>query len=180
MKRRMFVDGYNVIRSSGLYDHMEGEDYSGLESGLNAMRESLISDVAALALGTFQEVTVVFDGAGNAHSAGGKTRFGGVDVIFSRAGQSADSVIEKLVHEVRDSGDEVVVVTSDALVQWTVLGDNVSRMSSTNFADEIRRMKSIDAGDHDLLVGSPKNTLGERIDPKVAAKLAQFARGNRK
>lgn len=170
--KRMYVDGYNVIRSSGLYDAMEGDDYTGMESGLNAQREALMSDVAAFASGAFQEVTIVFDGAGNIASQGRSQRFGGVTVIFSRAGQSADSVIEKLVHEVRESGDEIVVVSSDALIQWTVLGDNVTRMSSMGFADEVRRMNTIDREDSDLLIGNPKNTLAERIDPAVAEKLA--------
>lgn len=171
MKKHIFVDGYNVIRSSGLYDRYEGEDHSGIESGLNAKREALVSDVAAFALGEYQDVAIVFDGGGNVASTGSVTKLGGVTVMFSRKGQTADSVIEKLVHDVRDSQDEILVVTSDALIQWTVLGDRVTRMSAANFADELRRIRTIGRDDADILVGSVKNTLAERISPDVAEKL---------
>lgn len=169
----MFVDGYNVIRSSHLYDGISSDDFTGVESGLNSAREALISDVAAMTLG-FYDVTIVFDGANNPHSQGVPSRVGGIRVVFSRKGQTADAVIEKLVHESRESADEVVVVTSDALIQWTVIGDNVTRMSSTDFASEIRQMRAVERDDHDLLVGRKKNTLAERLDPETLRRLEEL------
>ena len=174
--RVMLVDGYNVIRSSHLYDQIEGDDFTGIESGLNSAREALISDVAAMAMG-FYDVTVVFDGAKNSSSTGRKSMVGGINVVFSKAGQTADAVIEKLVHEVRDEADEIVVVTSDAMVQWTVLGKNVTRMSALNFANEIHQINAVGQEDMNRVAGVNKNTLAERIDPGIAAKLEAMVQG---
>jgi uncharacterized protein len=170
----MLVDGYNVIRSSHLYDDIDSDDFAGAESGLNSAREALISDVAAMAQG-YYDVTVVFDGAKNPSSTGNKNTIGGINIVFSKAGQTADAVIEKLVHEARERAEEIVVVTSDAMVQWTVLGKNVTRMSASNFANEIRQINAIGQEDMNLLVGAKKNTLAERISPAVAAKLEELA-----
>ena len=66
--------------------------------------------------------TVVFDGHNNPGSDGRPHTIAGVTVIFSRYGCDADSVIESLSRTAREAGDDVVVVTSDAQTQWTVLG----------------------------------------------------------
>ena len=61
-------------------------------------------------------------------------------MIFSRYGCEADSVIESLSRAAREAGERVVVVTSDAQMQWTVLGGSVARMSSlgVRLRDQVR------------------------------------------
>lgn len=174
MRKVLIVDGYNVIRTSGLYRDIEVEDYTGGE-GLNPAREKLIADVAVFAQGRY-DATVIFDGAGNGESDGAPRDVAGVTVVYSRAGESADSAIEKLATQARERGREVFVVTSDAQTQWTVLGDHVTRISSLGFAQEV------DLVNRSWQERNPaprsKHTLSERIDPGVAEKLARFARGD--
>jgi len=61
-KAIVIIDGYNVLRSSGLYDALDEADYS--HDVFNKAREALIGDVALFAHKRF-EATIVFDGAGN-------------------------------------------------------------------------------------------------------------------
>jgi len=169
----LLVDGYNVIRSSSLYRDIEVDDFSGGE-GLNPAREALIADVATIAQNTYA-ATVVFDGGGNVESTGEPHEVAGIEVIYSPAGVSADSVIETLATRARDRGDEVYVVTSDAQTQWTVLGGSVTRLSSAGFAQEVERAR--DSWHEKNPAPREKRTLAERIDPAVAERLSRMARG---
>ena len=126
----LLVDGYNVIRRPRPTESSPSDD-------LEAAREALVSDVAAYAQGEW-DATVVFDGGGNPHSDGQPHEFAGVTVIFSRYGVDADTVIEALARAARERGEHVVVVTTDAQTQWAVLGGEVVRMSSAEFAGELQ------------------------------------------
>lgn len=170
-KRVLLVDGYNVIRSSSLYRDFGGDDFS--TDTFNRRRDTLITDVGAFA-GNEYEAYVVFDGTGNTASTGEEQLVAGVHVIFSAYGYSADSVIERLAVQAQARGKEVLVVTSDAVMQFTVMRLNVTRMSAEGFADEIRGVNASVARHNP----SPKrkNTLGERLDPATRAILEEWAR----
>ncbi len=163
----LIVDGYNVIRNNRRYDGL-GSDYDGSQAW-NKAREAVINDAALLAGSDYEKCTVVFDGAGNAQSTGRPKKQIGVDVIFSPAGVSADSVIEKLAHDAREQGFEVVVVSSDFTIQSTVFGGGVTRMSASSFASTSDELEQTWKEEKDKPV--VKNTLAERIDPDTLAKL---------
>ena len=165
--RTLIVDGYNVIRQTPPYKAIAEDD-------LDASRLALISDVAAFSHGEFR-ATVVFDGHLNPGSDGRPHTIAGVTVVFSRYGCDADSVIESLSRTAREAGDDVVVVTSDAQTQWTVLGGSVTRMSSAEFATEIRS-EDAEWRDH-APAGSSKGRLEDRIDSEVRDRLSRWARG---
>jgi predicted RNA-binding protein with PIN domain len=134
--RVLLVDGYNVLRSSGAYSHLTAEAPDHTHDAFNRARQALISDVATFAGRDF-EATVVFDGGGNPASTGEPHAVAGITVVFSPAGISADSVIEGLARAAAERGREVLVVTSDAATQWTVLGKKVTRMSAVGFVEEM-------------------------------------------
>jgi predicted RNA-binding protein with PIN domain len=96
-------------------------------------------------------------------------------VVFSPAGTSADSVIEGLARAAVERGKDVLVVTSDAATQWTVLGSKVSRMSSAGFSDEMQRVRQEAAEAIDGQAN--KRTLAERIDERTRTQLERIARG---
>ena len=169
-QKLLIVDGYNVLRSGDYYqDVRERMDDFGDEA-FNAAREALIDDVALFAGNEYQAV-VVFDGAGNRYSDGQPTLVGRVEVIFSAGGVLADHVIEQRVKHAVSAGREVLVVTSDATTQWTVMGNYVSRMSAAGFYDELR---SLAAERRSELPVAAKNTLGERLPPEVLEKLREL------
>ena len=133
-KKLLLVDGYNVLRSGSRYRVAPEEDYT--DDTFNAAREMLVNDVASYA-GREWRAVIVFDGARNEFSTGEAACVGGVRIVFSPAGQSADKVIEKLAHDARERQVETLVVTSDATIQDTVFGGGVDRMSADGFSREM-------------------------------------------
>ena len=170
MQRRqvLIVDGYNVIRNNRRYAGL-GSDYES-GNGWNKARESLINDAAHFAQGSYERCTVVFDGAGNPAYAGEPIREAGIEVVFSPAGVSADTVIEKLAHDARDQGLEVVVVSSDFTIQATVYGGGVTRMSAAGFGIDSEILEQ-DWRENAKATTRGKNTVADRIDADTLARL---------
>ena len=175
-KRLLIVDGFNVLRSGSRYKNvsLNMPDYD--HDWFNRAREMLINDVVHFS-GKEWRATVVFDGGGNVESTGEAQRIGGVRVVFSPAGSSADKVIEKLAFEGRENGFEVMVVTSDATIQDTVFGLGVDRMSAEGFSIEVDRYYDEVRLDKSPAV-SQKRTVAERIDSETLAKLKALRDGS--
>lgn len=167
--RVLIVDGYNVIGRGEPYTTLARED-------LDSARARLVSDVAAYVHGAATAL-VVFDGAGNPHSDGQPHDIAGVTVIFSPFGVDADSVIEQEAVARRKAGCDVTVVTSDAQTQWAVVGAGVTRMSSSEFIDEVAGERAEHAGI--TAAGGTRSTISERVDAHVAEVLARWAKGER-
>lgn len=171
----LLVDGYNVLRSGERYTYLRNHpDYT--DDVLNKSREALIKDVIAFAGRDYRQAIVVFDGGDNEFSTGARETIGGVQVMFSPAGSSADKVIEKLARDARERGVEVMVVTSDASIQDAVFGGGVDRMSANGFSAEADLMDA-----EAILDAHPKvaykNTIAERIDADILAKLKALRDG---
>lgn len=175
-KRALIIDGYNVIRNNDCYQVEDQEDYSS-EDIWNKARQSLINDAGLHANQNYERCCVVFDGAGNEASVGKPKIIAGVEVIFSPYKVSADSVIERLAHDMREDGFEVVVVSSDAAIQSTVFGGGVRRMSALGFgsASEIDKQE---LREQKRQVNTHSSNIASRINPDVAKKLHDFVRGN--
>ena len=171
----LIVDGYNVIRAGNYYEHLLEQTPDHSQDTFNAAREALLLDVVNFA-GRDYQATVVFDGAGNPGSAGQRQVFGPIDYLFSAAGVSADTVIEKLAHKAAMEGSEVLVVSSDATIQSTVFGSKVTRMSASGFVREIAALRE----NLDGLSSSGgstiarKNTLADRLDEQTLEKLRRL------
>ena len=132
-RRLLIVDGYNVLRSGARYQNIMAPSPDYMDDYYNRAREMLINDVASFA-GSEYRATVVFDAADNEFSTGAQETIGGVRVVFSPAGRSADEIIEKLAHDARSHDIEVLVVSSDASIQETVFAGRVTRMSANDFS----------------------------------------------
>jgi predicted RNA-binding protein with PIN domain len=167
-RKVLLVDGYNVLRSSGRYGahRVSSDDYS--RDIYNGAREALINDVASF-VGNDWRAIIVFDGAGNPQSRGESQHIANIEVIFSAAGVSADTVIEDLVRKVRAQKCQVLVVTSDAQTQWAVLGSEVTRMSAAGFVAELEALTCEQQSD--AAQTTVKTTLAERIDPEMRERL---------
>lgn len=172
-KRMLIVDGYNVLRSGYRYRDIEAEDYD--DDAFNTAREMLLKDVISFAGKTYK-ACIVYDGGGNVHSTGAPQTIGGVDVVFSPAGSTADKVIERLAHEAAEKGIEVMVVTSDATIQDTVFGGGVDRMSANGFSHEMEMLVQEVHLDESPAVAE-KRTVAERLDPETVRKLKALRDG---
>lgn len=95
----LIIDGYNFIgRQKGLRGDLEGK------------RARLIEQLTAYRRIKKLPVTVVFDGSGT----GAAERSGGIEVIFSGQGESADDVIIRMAENFREG---CTVVSSDRAVR---------------------------------------------------------------
>ena len=170
----LIVDGYNVLRSGERYKAaISGPDYT--DDVFNTARERLINDVVNFA-GRDWRAIIVFDGAKNEFSTGEVQVVGGVRIMFSPSGQSADKVIEKLAHDARERNVETLVVTSDATIQDTVFGGGVDRMSANGFSYEVGEYYDQARLDETPKVAQ-KRTLGERIPADTLEKLKALRDG---
>ena len=168
----LVVDGYNVIYKSPRYlarmDENEGGD------PFEQARDLLVADVAAYAKGRYEPV-IVFDAAGNVSPERPDLSRAGVRKIFSAPGESADTVIERLVTEARLAPHAVTVVTSDRTIRATVGGVPVTRISSdvlvadvNQLTEEYRRANDERQTQH--------VRLEDRIDPEARERLWRMLR----
>ncbi len=163
---RVIIDGYNVMHAAPEYRRLLAYD-------MDAARARFIGDLTNLAHDEGR-VTVVFDGGGNPASDGAPHHIGGLAIVFSPAGMTADTVIEALAQRVRERGEPAMVVTSDQATRDAVRSGTVSVRSSESFVDDIRRSVSDSTAEGR---SSRKGTIATRIDPEVGGILARWARG---
>ena len=146
----LVVDGYNVIHKTPRY--RDAIDQSGRSHDMSDVaslsrdpyghdpfersRELLIADVAAYSQHSYDAV-VVFDGAGNVNPVRHTTKTAGVRIMFSPTGETADTVIERLVTEARTKNREVLLVTSDNTIRATVGGIPITTVSSSLLAQDM-------------------------------------------
>ncbi len=175
----LVVDGYNVIRSVTKYRRLIDEEI--LDPTLHDVyiraRSALIADVAAFAKGRY-DATIVFDGFGNPDPHRDVRQTAGIAVTFSEPDEEADAVVERLVTQARAHGRDVTVVTSDKLVQSTVFGNGVTRMSARMFAGEARQMNRA-INEQREAPKHRKATVGDRIPADVRHRLWLMSRGGR-
>lgn len=169
----LVVDGYNVIYKSARYLARMDETADG--DPFEQARDLLVADVAAYAKGRYEPV-IVFDAAGNVSPERPDLSRAGVRLVFSPAGESADTVIERLVTEARLAPQAVTVVTSDNTIRATVGGIPVTRVSSDVL------VTNMDALDVEYRQANAERQtqhmrLEDRIDPAAREKLWRLLRG---
>jgi len=110
---RILVDGYSLL-------HVWQELAPGKPRYSPAAREELIRRLTQYYDACGTPMTIVFDGASTPQSFSPFPSTPAVEIIYSRAGQSADQVIERVAHRLNPYG-EVLVVTDDFAERDTVV-----------------------------------------------------------
>lgn len=110
MARDILVDGYNVIKRNASFQTVSA-------TRLASARQLLIDQLASRYRHTPHQVIVVFDGDGVREQVVQDRR---VRVIYSRAGETADSVIARLAATARAGGREVELYSDDGEVRQSV------------------------------------------------------------
>lgn len=137
MKPLLLVDGYNVI---GAWSVPRAERLSIEES-----RERLVHMIADYAGFSGEEVVVVFDGHYTDRTTRSHMNAHGVEVVFTRHGESADNYIEAAC-AAAPRWRAVRVATSDAIEQTVTLGRGAVRISSREFLMELSQVRSAGRG----------------------------------
>jgi predicted RNA-binding protein with PIN domain len=164
--RGLIVDGYNVMYASPVYRRL-------LDRDADVARSRLVDDLAARS-GPDHPVTVVFDGGGS-DGEEAWTEAGGVRCVFTAAGVTADTVIERLAREARGERLEVAVVTSDATTQWTVLGGGITRISARELIEDIAAERGERAAEYRR--GPRASKLDERVSDETLSGLLRMRDG---
>jgi uncharacterized protein len=108
--RDILVDGYNVIKRDGSFQALSAKS-------LADARQLLVNQLASKYRHTPHQVIVVFDGDGVREQSIQDRR---VRIMYSRAGETADSVIARLAASARAAGREVELYSDDTEVRQSV------------------------------------------------------------
>ena len=179
----LVVDGYNVIHGTPRYAAMIDEhagagalaDVAHLSRDpyghdpFDRVRQALVADVAAYAQRAFEPV-IVFDASGNLSEDRPDFSRAGVRVVFSRTGEDADEVIERLVTKARRDDRDVLLVTSDNTIRFTVGGVPVTTVSSQLLARDIDAVREDVASSYEER-SHAHLTLADRLPPEQREKL---------
>ncbi len=119
---------------------------------------------------------IVFDAKHSSNKSRTEQSSDSIKIIYSRGGETADTIVEKIVHT-NTGYDNIFVVTSDYMQQKVIFKKNIYRRSIREFAAEIldfkRRLTS-------KLEENKKNSeksfysLGNRINPETKKNLDRY------
>lgn len=160
MAELIIVDGYNIIYQDPIYQKAK-------EASLELARVKLIEDLANYQSYSGHKVIVVFDAAQQEIRSERKGNVLGVEVIFTKKGESADTCIESLAFRA-NSERTTIVATSDHGLQRVVFGKGVYRRTPGELASEIMEAKE-EWREH--VKQPPPHFLEDRLDKEVREKL---------
>lgn len=124
----LIVDGHSMI--------FQWPDLAELHASRTASaRDALVRMLTTLQDGTDWTVAVVFDGKGERASNDSESH--SIKVFYSKSGQTADSIIERLAAKYAPTCD-VTVATDDRLERTTVESFGSNSISSTQLRGEIQ------------------------------------------
>ncbi len=103
MSLHVIIDGYNIIRQSHRLSILDLQDIQDGRDGLQDM-------MAAYRKSKGHQITIVFDGTHAPHLGMQRHRFQGMQILFSRNGETADDVIKRMAAK---EGERALVVSSD-------------------------------------------------------------------
>jgi len=145
MAFHLVIDGYNLIRQSPELRRYDKED---LEQG----REILLKYLLAYQRTKKHALTVVFDGWSEGQISENHARVGGIIVIFSRRGETADEVIKRIAAQEKGGA---LVVTSDSDLAYSCSKAGCKVVPSLEFATRMDLARYVDA----------KGGIDDTVDP---------------
>ncbi len=140
---RILVDGYSLL-------HAWPELAEGRARHSAAAREALIQELTHYHDATGTALTIFFDGAGAPKGTPQTHSTRQVEVLYSRAGQTADQMIERAAYRLSQLG-EVMVITNDYAERDTVNSFGGMAQSCENFLrmmGEANRDMAMDLKEH--------------------------------
>lgn len=169
----LLVDGYNVINY--------WPELNALKDNLEQARDKLVDRLAGYGAFKDYNVIVVFD-ANAVPGGGGRLDIvpGGLQVVYTREGETADSYIEKAAYQLVREGRGVYVVTSDWDEQLTVLGVGAWRISARELRNDVLATdKNILEGYSHSAVNYRRHELQNRLERDIVRRLNDWRKGPR-
>lgn len=164
MSLHLIIDGYNLL---ALLDRASGR----IPLHSDMARESLIQELAAYRHRKGHAVTIVFDGWLQGFVTERREHRSGIEVIYSRRGEKADQVIQRLASEFRS---DCAVVSSDREVTTHAKAQGALVIEASEFSAKLRvpaavprvPFKELDTG-NDL---RPRRSSDKRGNPRKVPK----------
>lgn len=166
MATHLIIDGYNLLACAG-------QSGRGGNPHFEMARESLLRDLASYRQRKGHAVTVVFDGWQQGLPVEGREHRAGVQVIYSKRGERADQVIQRLA---RDYGADCAVVSSDHEIVNHARAHGAFVMGAQEFAGKLQQSipaggtapyKELDRGEDLLVRRGPEKKGNPRKLPKA-------------
>ncbi|MCU0540380.1 MAG: NYN domain-containing protein [Desulfobacterales bacterium] len=137
MAVHIIVDGYNLIRRSPRLSRLDRRDIA-------LGREALIAGLAAYRRIKPHRITVVFDGVNAPEGSPPRDISRGIRILFSRSGESADSVIIRLA---REEGEKALVVSSDGAVAQAAAACGAAAVDASEFERRLAQAEALSGGE---------------------------------
>ena len=129
----LVVDGYNIIFDWDELKAVAAENF-------DAARADLIRILCNYQGMRKCRVILVFDAYRVKGGTGGRDREAGVEIVYTKEGETADTYIEKLSYELGKE-HRVKVATGDGLEQLIVLGHGAQRLSARELKWEVEQVQ---------------------------------------
>ena len=164
------IDGYNVINA--------WPELVRLRGNLDEARDVLVHILTEYGAFENYEMTIVFDAFFTEDEEHELQITDRMRVIYTGAGETADSCIERLAYTAVRAGREVHVVTSDGAEQSVILGAGAYRITSPELRRSVKKAKKLMKTEY---IGAHTQPLGrievhERLDRDTLARLEEMRR----
>ena len=134
-REHFIIDGYNVINS--------WPELIKLQDDLSKARDELVHILTEYGAYENYDIVVVFDAMFTEDEEHHESINDHMQVIYTGAGETADSCIERLAYALVRQGREVHVVTSDGAEQSVILGAGAYRIPSLEFRKFVQRTRKM-------------------------------------
>lgn len=166
MKEYLVLDGYNVINGWPRIQKIA-------EISLDEARTALVDLMAEYKSFKGIEIIVVFDAYLVKGTKKLTERIKGVEIVYTKERETADSYIERLTGELSER-NHVSVVTNDWAEQQMVLGSGATRITVRELVLDFEAAKGKIHRKSEKLDKIISNSISNNIDREILRKLEKF------
>jgi hypothetical protein len=169
MAEYLIVDGYNIINSWP-------ELIESSKVNLETARDKLIEKMSNYQGFIGTKVIIVFDALYVKGSMEKHTDINGLEIVYTKEGETADHYIEKFVHRINSENNIVRVATSDWTEQQVVLAGGGVRISAQELLKLVQQTHKDIEGEIRISEQGGSSAIINRLDTKVYEKLEKIRR----
>ena len=162
----LIIDGYNIINNWPEFDQLRQQD-------MEIARVKLVEMMKEFTPLVWQKIIIVFDAYRTRSKSSLEEEGGGVEVVYTAAGQTADVYIERLVAIEASGGEEIEVASSDYLEQRLVLWKGGRRVSANELRNRLQEVRLALKQQGHMEV-SRRSLLDERLSEQVRKALESW------
>lgn len=167
-KEYLFIDGYNIINQWSYYKDMS----RNIENSRIKLIELLVEYQAYRGI----KVIIVFDAHLVKGSLEKKEKVDGIEIVYTKEHETADSYIEKQIDKI-GRYERVQVATSDNSIQQIVLARGGTRISAQEMIMELENTKK----NIRTITDTPRQkgtNIDQIIDPETLRKLQKLIKNS--